>query len=266
MRLNKKDVTQNNGPNYIKVKLKYKDIISPSVSTIASVRSISNYQFGTGRDIIRLIMHKHFSEEKFPGKKKVQVDQQPLSALGPYHEISGDGHNRIWHIGITDGRLRLSNIYAYQDKWTGRLAQMDVVPDCCLAGAVGHLYLDFLEILDGQFNSNVHINIYIYMSHDSNAHLEMLMQLDLDKAEIGWQVAFQIAFWCVCLSRSPMRSINHCIFSKAFAPQINPDVYGSVVLLKSIHNIIIEALWQWLCVRKLVTICKKSFSKAKPII
>jgi len=36
------------------------------------------------------------------------------------------------------------------------------------------------------------------------------------------------------------------VFSKAFAPQIDPDVYRSVALLKSIHNIIIEALWWWL--------------------
>lgn len=75
----------------------------------------------------------------------------------------------------------------------------------------------------------------------------MPMQLDLDKgSEIGWQVAFQIALRCVCLSRSPMRSINIYPFSEAFAPQIDPDVYGSVALLKSIHNIIIEALWRWL--------------------
>lgn len=36
------------------------------------------------------------------------------------------------------------------------------------------------------------------------------------------------------------------VFSEAFAPQIDPDVYRSVALLKSVHNIIIEALWRWL--------------------
>ena len=36
------------------------------------------------------------------------------------------------------------------------------------------------------------------------------------------------------------------VFSETFAPQIDPDVYRSVVLLKSIHNITIEALWRWL--------------------
>jgi hypothetical protein len=78
----------------------------------------------------------------------------------------------------------------------------------------------------------------------------MPMQLDLDKgSEIGWQVAFQITLRCVwhcLLIRSPMRSIKLYIFSEAFAPQIDPEVYRSVALLKSIHNIIIESLWRWL--------------------
>ncbi|KDR78005.1 hypothetical protein GALMADRAFT_155034 [Galerina marginata CBS 339.88] len=184
-----KDVTQNNGPNYIKAKLKDKDIKIP-------------------RDTVRKIMTQHFSEgaeKRFPGKKKTPVNRQPLSALGPYHEIAADGHEKIGALALQMGGLGLP-IYAYRDKWTGRLPQIDVVPDCRSAGAVGHLYLDLLEKLGG-----------------------MSMQLNLDKgSEIGWQVAFQIAL------------------REAFAPQIDPDVYRSVALLKSIHNIIIESLWRWL--------------------
>lgn len=153
-------------------------------------------------------MREHFpdgAEKRFPGKKKFKVNRQPLSALGPYHEISGDGHEKIGALALQMGGLGFP-IYAYRDKWTGQLPQIDVVPDSRSPGAVGHLYLDLLEKLGG-----------------------MPMQLDLDKgSEIGWQVAFQVAL------------------REAFAPQIDPDVYRSVALLKSVHNIIIEALWRWL--------------------
>ena len=33
---------------------------------------------------------------------------------------------------------------------------------------------------------------------------------------------------------------------EACAPAINPMVYHAIALLRSVHNIIIEALWRWL--------------------
>ncbi|KIM37961.1 hypothetical protein M413DRAFT_20190 [Hebeloma cylindrosporum] len=156
-----RDVTQNNGPNYVKAKLKDHDI---KISC----------------DTIRKIMQEYFQGgpvKRYLGQKKPRVNRQPLSALGPYHEVAADGHEKT--------------------------AKMDVVPDCRSAGAVGHLYLDLLEQLG-----------------------EIPMQLNLDKgSKIGWQIAFQIALRCVSLSK----------FSNDILPYYSPDI----------HNIIIEALWQW---------------------
>lgn len=98
-------------------------------------------------------MREHFphgAEKRYPGRNKSKVNRQPLSALGPYHEIAADGHEKIGAQALQMGGLGLP-IYAYRDKWTGRVAKIDVVPDCRSAGAVGHLYLDLLEDLGGQF-------------------------------------------------------------------------------------------------------------------
>lgn len=51
-------------------------------------------------------------------------------------------------LGLQMGGLGLP-IYAYRDKWTGQLPQIDVVPDSRSPGTVGHLYLDLLEKLGG---------------------------------------------------------------------------------------------------------------------
>ncbi|KAJ7711340.1 hypothetical protein B0H14DRAFT_2414697 [Mycena olivaceomarginata] len=36
------------------------------------------------------------------------------------------------------------------------------------------------------------------------------------------------------------------LFRHAFAPNINPEIYPTCRLIKSVHNTIIEALWHWL--------------------
>jgi len=94
-------------------------------------------------------MCKHFpdgAEKQFPGKKKFKVNQQLLSTLGPHHKISGDGHEKIGALALQMGGFGFP-IYAYQDKWTGQLPQIDVVPNSHSPGAVGHLYLNLLEKL-----------------------------------------------------------------------------------------------------------------------
>jgi len=35
--------------------------------------------------------------------------------------------------------------------------------------------------------------------------------------------------------------------SDLFAPDIDTAIYPSFIFLKSIHNIVIEAFWHWLC-------------------
>ncbi|KAK7012499.1 hypothetical protein R3P38DRAFT_2550327 [Favolaschia claudopus] len=118
------DVTQNNGPRFVKDKLKDKGIM-------------------VSRDAVHTTMLEHFPEgfnQRYPGRKK----STSLSAIGPYHEVSSDGHEKLAAGALKMGGLGLP-IYAYKDKWTAYLLKMNVVPNCRTVGAIGHLFLDFLE-------------------------------------------------------------------------------------------------------------------------
>ncbi|KAJ6464706.1 hypothetical protein DFH09DRAFT_1254597 [Mycena vulgaris] len=114
-----KDVTQSNGPSYVKSRLKDKLIM-------------------VKRDTVREIMHELNplgAENRFPGKKR-KVFRQHLSALGPFHEISSDGHEKLGQQALKMG---------FKDKWTADLLKINVVPNCRTNAAIGHLFLDFLE-------------------------------------------------------------------------------------------------------------------------
>ncbi|KAK7041212.1 hypothetical protein R3P38DRAFT_2512551 [Favolaschia claudopus] len=122
------DIAQNNGPRFIKDKFKDKGLMVP-------------------RDTIHATMLEHFPDgftRRYPGRKKTTVVRQSLSAIGPYHEVSSDGHEKLAAAALKMGGLSLP-IYAYKDKWTAFLLKMNVVPNCRTAGAIGHLFLDFLE-------------------------------------------------------------------------------------------------------------------------
>ncbi|KAK7029309.1 hypothetical protein R3P38DRAFT_3394433 [Favolaschia claudopus] len=183
------DVTQNNGPRFIKDKLKDKGIM-------------------VSRDAVHTTMLEHFPEgfnQRYPGRKKSTVVRQSLSAIGPYHEVSSDGHEKLAAGALKMGGLGLP-VYVYKDKWTAYLLKMNVVPNCRTAGAIGHLFLDFLE-------------------ENGIAPL----QITTDKgSETGWQYAIQVAI------------------RDAFAPDIDPGVYPAAAFLKSVHNTVIEAFWRWL--------------------
>ncbi|KAJ6543776.1 hypothetical protein DFH09DRAFT_1321960 [Mycena vulgaris] len=183
------DITQSNGPLFVKAKLKDKLIMVP-------------------RDTVRNVMLEHFEagfNSRYPGKKKATIVRQSLSAIGPYHEICADGHEKLAALALKMGDIGLP-IYGWKDKWTADLLKAVVVPDCRTAGAVGHLYLDYLE-------------------ETGIAPL----QLTTDKgSETGWQYAIQTAI------------------RETFAPDIDSAVYPSAAFLKSVHNTVIEAFWRWL--------------------
>ncbi|KAJ7837937.1 hypothetical protein B0H13DRAFT_2239812 [Mycena leptocephala] len=110
------DVTQSNGPRYVKSKLKDKLILVP-----------------------RHVMLEHFGDgfnARYPGRKKVTIAT-----------ISADGHEKLAAQALKMGDIGFP-IYAWKDKWTAYFLRIAVVPDCRTAGAVGHLYLDFLDEIE----------------------------------------------------------------------------------------------------------------------
>ncbi|KAJ7797903.1 hypothetical protein B0H14DRAFT_3546635 [Mycena olivaceomarginata] len=161
-----------------------------------------------GRDLVRKIMHDHFDAGftlRFPGHKKERIPRVGLSALGPFHEVSADGHEKLSTQALQMGELSLP-IYAYKDKWTDFLLMLRLIPNSRTAAAIGHLFLDFVD--------------------DTGC---IPLQVTTDKgSEIGWQYAFQ------------------CALREALAPGIDPLIYAVYMVLKSVHNTVIEGFWRWL--------------------
>ncbi|KAF7440091.1 hypothetical protein PC9H_000434 [Pleurotus ostreatus] len=184
-----KDVAQRNGPAFVTGKLRLMGIMTP-------------------RDTVRKIMHEYYPEGfdvRFPGKVRPKIPRGTLTAIGPYHEVSADGHEKIAQQALKMGEVGIS-IYGWKDKWSSAALWVVAVPDCRSAGAIGHLYLDFIERIGG-----------------------IPLQITVDKgSETGWQCAIQYAL------------------REVFAPDVDEDTYPPFVALKSVHNVAIEGFWHWL--------------------
>ncbi len=97
-------------------------------------------------------MHFYFPDgfdKRFPGNKKTQVTRQALTAIGPFHEVSGDGHEKLSSLALRIGDVGFP-IYGFKDKWSDYLCMLRVLPNCRKADAMGHLFIDFVEELEGK--------------------------------------------------------------------------------------------------------------------
>jgi hypothetical protein len=83
-------------------------------------------------------------EKRFPGRKKDAIQRIALTALGPWHEISCDGHEKLNSQALQMGDISFP-IYAYKDKFTSNAFDIRVVPNARNAGTIGHLTLDLVE-------------------------------------------------------------------------------------------------------------------------
>lgn len=94
------------------------------------------------------------AERRFPGARK-GVIRRPLTSIGPFREISADGHEKLNQQALRMGNLSVP-IYGYRDKWSGYILKLCVVPDARKAAVIGHLYLDLIEEWKGRvFNSRL---------------------------------------------------------------------------------------------------------------
>ncbi|KAJ7752503.1 hypothetical protein DFH07DRAFT_774437 [Mycena maculata] len=145
-----RDTLQLNGPAYFQLQLKRRGLMIP-------------------RDTIRGIMHDHFDAGftlRFPGHKKNLIPRVGLSAMGPYHEISADGHEKLSAQALQMGELGLP-IYAYKDKWSDYLLLLRLIPVRLPSALAPHP-----KFSDGCSG--------------------IPLQVTTDKgSEIGWQYAFQ---------------------------------------------------------------------------
>ncbi|KAF9487145.1 hypothetical protein BDN71DRAFT_1405132, partial [Pleurotus eryngii] len=74
-----------------------------------------------------------------PTAKKVHKAQ--LVALGPHHEWSADGHDKLSALGFP--------IWGIRDKWTGQWLCLRVVPNNRLRDSMAYLYLEVIHELGG---------------------------------------------------------------------------------------------------------------------
>lgn len=75
-----------------------------------------------------------------PAAKKVK--RGVLSSLGPHHEWSGDGHDKLTKLGFP--------IWGIRDKWSGKWLGLWVVPNNRYKDAIAYLYLSLVAELGGQ--------------------------------------------------------------------------------------------------------------------
>ncbi|THH19591.1 hypothetical protein EW146_g1615 [Bondarzewia mesenterica] len=123
---------EHNGPSFIKGKLKDNGVPIP-------------------RDLVRQIMLAHYPEgfaARFPGRKLSGISRQPLSSIGPFREISGDGHEKLGQFALQMGDISLP-IYGFKDKWPSYVLLLKVIPNCRAAGALAHLFIDLIEMYGG---------------------------------------------------------------------------------------------------------------------
>lgn len=78
-------------------------------------------------------------ELRDPTAKKIV--REPLVALGPHHEWSADGHDKLTSIGFP--------VWGVRDKWSGKWLGLWVVPNNRLKSSIAYLYLSTVESMGG---------------------------------------------------------------------------------------------------------------------
>jgi hypothetical protein len=82
--------------------------------------------------------------EAFAGREPTakKVHRVALVALGPHHQWSGDGHDKLVKIGFP--------IWGIRDMWTGKWLGLWTVPDNRLKVTIAYLYLSLVAELGGR--------------------------------------------------------------------------------------------------------------------
>jgi len=75
-----------------------------------------------------------------PAAKKIQRGM--LTSLGPHHEWSGDGHDKLAEIGFP--------IWGVRDKWSSKWLGLWVLPNNRLKKAIALLYLQLIKEQGGE--------------------------------------------------------------------------------------------------------------------
>jgi hypothetical protein len=81
---------------------------------------------------------------RYPGRQKPKIPRKALEAIGPWHQVCGDGHEKLGAQALNMGGVGLP-IYGYRDMWTGNMLSLATLPNSRSPGALGHFLLDLIE-------------------------------------------------------------------------------------------------------------------------
>lgn len=101
--------------------------------------------------MVRLVMRELAPEGfdiRYPGNKHTGPHRTALDAVGPFQEVSSDGHEKLDAKALKMGSISLP-FYTYREKWSGFILKLVVLPDARKAGALGHVFLDLMSEIKG---------------------------------------------------------------------------------------------------------------------
>jgi hypothetical protein len=102
-------------------------------------------------------MHEEFPDGvfiRYPGRKQFTIHRTALSAMGPYHQVAADGHEKLGALALRMGGVGLP-IYAWTDIFSSEVPFARVIPDCRSPSALAHLKLDMIQDLGCLSSSHV---------------------------------------------------------------------------------------------------------------
>lgn len=169
-----------------------------------------------------------------PTAKKVH--QQPVVALGPHHQWSGDGHDKL-------NKIRFL-IWAIQEVWSRLWLGLWVVPDNCLKVVIAYLYLHLVYKLGGKSHSK-HLQCSQYLLtlvHSRYAGMPLLMVTDCGSEKTALY-GFTCDLRCE-LDASICLLLINILYREPFSPELHLSNFKAHHFTKSIHNITME--WGWL--------------------
>jgi hypothetical protein len=77
-----------------------------------------------------------------------KIHRGVLVSLGPHHEWSCDGHDKLSKIGFP--------IWGVRDKWSGKWLGLWVVPNNRFMTVIAYLYLSLIVLLGGKSSLSYH--------------------------------------------------------------------------------------------------------------
>lgn len=140
-----------------------------------------------------------------------KIVRTKLVALGPNHEWSGDGHDKLASIGWP--------IYGVRDKYSGKWLLLKVLPNNRLARAIGYVYLQLIHKVGG---------MPIQTTTDCGSETGDVYGLT---NALRYELLNDLTLWT-----------DHLVCRETFS-DLPIDELPAHRFLKSVHNITIEKGW-----------------------